>query len=203
MAGEAILDEFKALLPPYLSAATKEELFKQLKEFPKNRNYFALAGQVLDMPDPLQGDGWAGFVAIRFETLERKTVSGIILSNSCDISPGNRRNLPVNILFAPLIQLGRYAELLEREGKRQPEDVKEILESIRRQETTSIFYLPPSPNDSAERMVLLDDVHAHPVANFLGGDPSRLFRLSNYGFYVFLYKLSLHFMRIQEGIDRT
>ena len=32
---------------------------------------------------------------------------------------------------------------------------------------------------------------------------TRLFTLSDYGFYLFLYKLSLHLTRIREGIARN
>ena len=34
-------------------------------------------------------------------------------------------------------------------------------------------------------------------------DKKRLFTLSNYGFYMFLVKLSIHFTRVREEVDRT
>lgn len=30
----------------------------------------------------------------------------------------------------------------------------------------------------------------------------KIFTLSNYGFYMFLVKLSIHFTRVREGVDR-
>src|SRR6266498_2622004 len=105
---EPSFEDFKAFLPAYLSPEKKEALFEQLRSYPANLEYYTRAGDAHEMAELLQGDGWQGFVAIKFETLERKVVSGIILSNSCDIDTRNRRDLPVDVVFAPLIKLSRY-----------------------------------------------------------------------------------------------
>lgn len=34
-------------------------------------------------------------------------------------------------------------------------------------------------------------------------DSRRLYSLSNYGLYLFLFKLSVHLTRIREGVDRA
>jgi len=198
---DSSLEEFKHYLPKYLSPETKEELYQTLRDFPNRREVYARTRAVLDIASPLQGDGWRGFVAINFETLERKTVSGIILSNSCDIDSENARSAPVRVLFAPLLSLDRYAALLSQ-GGRSPAAIQDTLNAIREQKMTSIFYVPTPPGLQGEWMVLLDNVHSHPLNDFLGRERSLLFRLNNFGFYLFLFKLSLHLMRFQEGIDR-
>jgi hypothetical protein len=199
---ELTLEDFKTYLPPYLTSQGKEDLYKRLKDFPANRQVYAEHSDVLNIESPLQGDAWKGFIAINFHTLEKKGVSGIILSNSCDISPENVRDLPVNVLFAPLLNLHHYAELLKQKAGRQQQDVDSILDSIRNQKTTSIFHLPPLPGANDEHMVLLDDIRSEPLAAFFATERSRLFRLNMYGFYLLLFKMSLHLMRVQEGIDR-
>jgi hypothetical protein len=199
---EISLEDFKTYLPSHLSAEGKEELFKRLKDFPLDRQFYTQHPDVLAVDSPMQGDGWRGFVAIEFHTLARKIVSGIVLSNSCDVDPTNARDLPVRVLFAPLISIAKYIELLSGQAGRSQDDIQNILASVRQQKTTSIFYLPPLPGNDEELMILLDDVHSHPLADFLQTERSRLFRLNMYGFYLFAFKLSLHLMRLHEGIDR-
>lgn len=50
--------------------------------------------------------------------------------------------------------------------------------------------------DRAISLPLTEDI----VKNMCG---NKLFTLSNFGLYLFLFKLSVHFTRIQERIDRT
>jgi hypothetical protein len=128
--------------------------------------------------------------------------SGVILSNSCDIDQNNPRALPTSVLFAPLISLDRYCKRLLAAGKTDAQ-VQTTLASIRAQRVTSVFFLPHAPYGPPEGIILLDDIHAHPLKDFLVCDRSQLFRLNQYGFYIFLIKLSIHFSRFQqEGVKR-
>ena len=138
---------------------------------------------------------------IDFVTGDRKEVSGMILSNSCDVNPDNQRDLPVNVLFAPLIQLNRYVESLRQAGKTK-EQVDSQIRNIKKQYMTSIFYVPQCPGSIEECIILLDDIHAQPLQDFLGRERRSLFTLNQYAFYVFLIKLSIHFSRFREGINR-
>ena len=47
---------------------------------------------------------------------KKKHVSGIIFSNTCDAAYENKRELPTNIVFAPVMKLASYITLLERAG---------------------------------------------------------------------------------------
>ena len=120
-AGNEIFEQIKSYLPSYLTPENKAELFSELKKFPNNFNYYLCPHK----ETYLQGDAWRGFVAINFHTQESKMVSGVIISNSCDITPEN-----------------------------------------------------PSTKE-------------------------RLFVLNQFGFYLFLIKLSIHFTRFQEDVNRT
>ena len=130
-----------------------------------------------------------------------KTVSGVILSNTCDLSPENIESRPVNILFAPLIKLSAYDELL-RNREISEEQRRDTLETIRNQRVTYLFYCPAYGTVLDESMVLLDDIHAHPAKHFIENERRAVFTLNQYGFYLFLLKLSIHFSRFQEGIKR-
>jgi hypothetical protein len=199
MADADFFEQIKLSLPKYLTPKQKEDLFSELSKFPENYAFYlsnaAWAEQLL------QGDGWRGFVAINFTTGEQKTVSGVIVSNSCDIAPDNVRDLPANVLFSPLIELSRYADQLRAVGK-SAEQIASLLEAIRKQRVTSMFYLPEHPGICRESIILLHDIHAHPLPNFLGTERTCLFTLNQFAFYLFLIKLSIHFARFQEGVQR-
>jgi len=55
-----------------------------------------------------------------------------------------------------------------------------------------------------DSIVFLDRVNNYPLGEMSVEDVKRkkLFVLSNYGLYIFLIKLSIHFTRIQENGDR-
>ena len=65
-----------------------------------------------------------------------------------------------------------------------------------------MFFFPEVPGELEESVALLDDIHAHPLANFIECQRTRLFCLSQYAFYIFILKLSIHFSRFQEDVVR-
>jgi hypothetical protein len=192
-------EQARLFLPQYLAPARTAELYEALKQFPDLPNFY-LAPESLD-EDLLQGDGWRGFVITEFGGGKTKPVSGIILSNSCDIDTANPEHLPRRVLFSPLVSLFGYEAALRSSGLAD-DQVASTLDAIRRQRITSIFHLPSAPYGPDESIVLLDDVHPHPLAHFKTTTRTRLFRLHQSAFYVFVVKLSIHFCRLQEGVGR-
>lgn len=190
-------DILQQQIPFYLTQPAKDNLVKALNDFP-SIDYYLHSNKA----ETLQGDGWTELGLIRFETTERKQVRGIILSNSCDISPDNKRDIPVNVVFAPIIKLKSYERLLEQ-AHISEERIKSKFSSIRNQMITTLFYLPKGAGLDDEYIALLDDIHTVPYKNF--NDQSRrakLFTLSQVGFYLFILKLSVHFCRFHEGLVR-
>ena len=188
------------IFPVYLTDASKTRLAECLRDRANNHDYHANGW---DGPEqPLQGDGWQPFTLLDFVTAEKRVVPGIVLSNSCDVDGTNESMRPRNILFAPLIRLDAYERLLRTNGVDAPR-VEQHLQSVRRQEKTEIFYVPAG-GSIPESLVMLDDIHSQPLPSFLVESMSkkRLFRLNNYGFYMFLMKLSIHFTRFGEKVDR-
>jgi hypothetical protein len=195
-----LFEQIAIFLPSYLSSDEQNNLFAQLKEFPHNKNFYLPTSSFPN--DVLQGDGWKGFIAINFDTTEKKAVTGIVLSNSCDIDPANKRDHPPNILFAPIISLQKYAALLFDSGKNAAA-INDKLSDIRAQKTTSIFYLPEFGDTIGESIVLLDDVHRHPAPHFYKTKRNKIFTLNQYAFYIFLIKLSIHLTRLGERVHRV
>jgi hypothetical protein len=191
-------EQARLFLPKYLSPTRQKDLWSELRSFPNNRSIYSIRETDHDI---LQGDGWRGFVAIDFQSGERKPVSGVVLSNSCDISPDNEVPLAANVTFVPLIRLDRYDGLLKAAG--QTEQQREsVMQAMRRQEITSLMHLPAIQGVMAESVALFTDVRSHPIDDFRLVERSRLFRLSDFGFYLFLLKLSIHFTRMLEGVER-
>ena len=85
----------------------------------------------------------------------------------------------------------------------QEDVIKNHIIDIRRQAITSILFLP-SNSKMPDSIVFLDRIMS--VDNsYISREQlncKRLFSLSDYGFYMLLFKLSVHFSRIQEKVNR-
>ncbi|NKC16047.1 MAG: hypothetical protein GKR94_28750 [Gammaproteobacteria bacterium] len=132
--GSDLFEQIQTYLPPYLTPEQKADLFSELRKHPDNNGYY-----LSDHEETyLQGDGWKSFIVVDFVSRESKAVSGVILSNSCDISVDNPSTRNRSILFAPLIRLSAYESHLRQAGRSQ-QDINNIVGTIRRQEITHIF----------------------------------------------------------------
>lgn len=192
------VENIREQIPYYLTQEQQAGLVKALADFPAGMNYYTNKHEA----DLLQGDCWTSLQLIRFETAERKSVRGIVLSNSCDVAPENRRDTPVQLLFAPIISLDAFAAVLVKQGL-QAESIESKLKAIREQKITSIFFLPKGGSLGADYIAVLDDIHSMPAKIFLEDDArTKLGTLSLSGFYLFLLKLSVHFCRFHENVDR-
>ena len=196
-------DELKLYLPKYLSAQSEEVLFEELKRFPNNIDKRVYTTYLKDSPVIYQGDGLQGLLFVRLPESKPHKVPAIVLSNTCDVHPENLRLYSPNIVYSPIWNLEKYQNALVEEGHTK-EKIKGHINDIRKQRIFSIFYLPQGGRLEAESLVFFDHIACFD-AKFL--DVSnikriRLFTLSDYGFYLFVFKLAVHFTRIQEKVDR-
>lgn len=192
-------ESIKDQIPSYLSQKDKENLAKALDDFPRRINYY------IDLypNEALQGDGWTSVEIIRFEDGDRKMIKAILLSNSCDIDPENKRDLPTKLTFAPVIKLDRYFEYLTKAGVGDKEIEHKTL-AIKEQRVSSLIYLPKGAGLDGDYVALLNDLHTVPYAAFSAKDErKKLFTLSTVGFYLFVLKLSIHFCRLHEDVLRS
>lgn len=195
--------DIELFLPKYLSPENYKRLLQELDAFPNNideRMYTtSLASDVL-----YQGDGYNPFPYVELLHLEKgsKNVKGIILSNTCDISPENYRLYTSSILYAPIVEIEKYSNILLKNGAAK-EQVEGHLKAVRKQEVSSILYLP-AIHELKESIVFFDRIMS--IDNsFIKREEleqNRIFSLSDYGFYLLLFKLSVHFSRIQEKVNR-
>jgi hypothetical protein len=187
-------------IPYYLSQEEKVGLVNALNNWPRPFQYYIkrYANEVL------QGDAWTRLPIRNFSTGQLAHVDGIVLSNSCQIDSSNERQLPAKITIAPLIELDKYTDLLAKTGASEKQIFGKV-SAIREQRIHNIFYLPAGEGVERDRIALLDDVYSFPLSELDPSDGSanrKLATLSMVGFYLFILKLSVHFCRLHENVER-
>ncbi len=202
-------EEVKRYLPQYLSSKAQEKLFEELKQFPSNIDQRIYSAQLAKYDKILQGDGIHNLLYINLPDTNIDKVPGMVLSNTCDIDQSNVRLMPSRMVYAPIFNLAKYERALIRDhvetGKKTEQAIASHILDIKRQYISNIFYLPKGGKLENDSIVFLDRLNNCP-SDLITGDElpkRRIFALSDYGFYLFLFKLSVHFTRIREGISRS
>lgn len=196
-------DEIKTYLPQYLSAESQRILFEELRQFPHNMD--RLYSHPLSEDAVIyQGDGLRDMLVVNLPSPDIRPLPVMVLSNTCDIDPANERLFPSRIVYAPIFQLEKYRAMLMKSAIATESIIEAHISAIRQQTISSIFYLPKAGGLSHESLVFLDRLNNFPAGQFNSQEvqQKKIFTLSNYGFYMFLVKLSIHFTRVREGVDR-
>lgn len=219
-AKEDALELIRTHLPKYLTADIKENLFSVVKEnFPLSIDPSLIYQRLPDEDIYYQGDCIVDIPFSFFETRDGGTfitrfLNGIILSNTCDISLENERLEKPFIQFSNILPLNDYVEKLE-EKKVASQRIESFLSNLKSNRISNLFYLPEKRNADEiimeESFVRFDSAVSLPLSALEGEaydrrykpDGDRVFSFSNYGFYLFLIKLSIHYCRIREGVFRN
>jgi hypothetical protein len=205
-------DNFELLLPSYLVDPEKSRLKDALKQFTpeekgKDIDYtnFYKAFQYdyfmqSDLVKEIRLGKWNDVEA----EYEKVYTDAIIISNTCDISFENKRDVNTKqCLFAPLIDFNEYLKDLQNEGYKQ-DQISGFSQAVKAQLKTNIFYLPTKGNK--EYIALLDNVFWFPTEELNSYlekiDENRITSLSHFGYYLFILKLSYHLCRLPEQCDR-
>lgn len=199
-----ILDQIELYLPKYLSAETESELFEQIGKFPENIDSRFYTNSLKDTEILYQGDGLRDLLFVNLPDPKIGELSAMVISNTCDTYPGNVRFFHPNVVYSPIFSLAKYREKLLSNGI-EPNRVQSHLVSIRKQRITSIFYLPEGPSLVNESIIFFDRINSCDSEFVFKKKISdcRIFTLSQYGHYLFVLKLSIHFSRIMESVDRN
>lgn len=196
---ELTADSIKEQIPYYLTSKDKEDLVRELKNLSDKTSYYTT-----QYPESvLQGDGWSLLQFYDFDSGEKCSILGIILSNSCDAASENKRDIPAQVTFSPIVYLSGYVEELRKAGVDETRITQKV-QAIRKQQITNIFYLPKGDKLEDEGIVLFGLVHTMPLSVFeKDSAKKKYFTLNQTGFYLFLLKLSVHFCRFQENLRRN
>jgi hypothetical protein len=108
------------------------------------------------------------------------------------------------MVYAPIINLNKYTKMIEDSKTMNADALRGHIDDIQHQRITQIFYLPQY-GDFEESFVFLDRVISVDNESYDRATLKnhRRFSLSQYGLYLFLYKISIHFTRFQERVDRA
>ena len=199
-----LTDDIRIYLPKYLSEESTKELIKNIGNFPNNISN-SIYTNILDDNVLFQGDGLKSLKVINLPDEKIGEAPSVILSNTCDIEPSNERPFPSQVCYAPIFRLEKYIDNLKQANFfKNQSALDQHLDRLRKQHITQILYLPNGYGLEYEGIVFLDRINncqnrSIPRDNL---KQSRLFNLSNYGHYLLLIKLSIHFSRLQENIDR-
>lgn len=204
------------IFPSYLTIEDKSRLSEWLKQF-KNHSDQTWNSSKIDYtnfistnPDQsfLQSDlikeiRYANLIEVEGQlTFEKTYTNAIILSNSCDINPENDRNWNVKeCVLAPVIKLSEYQNnLIENDYS----DYARIIEEIKQQKITNLFYIPDLNSDGYIAKLDKSFWFSAEELNSYTEDISenRILSLTLFGYYLFLVKLSYHFCRFPSEKDR-
>lgn len=199
-----IEDELQIYLPKYLSAENYDTLIKELNAFPENmdnRMYTTIADKNLIC----QGDVISELPYIDIDHLDQgiKNKDCIVLSNTCDIDINNKRMFQSRLMYAPLVELEKYRNVLLAHNAGTEQQIDGHIKSIKEQHVSQILYLPASSRFK-ESIVFLDrtlNIDSRYIDR-MTLDDRRLVSLSDYGFYLLLFKVSVHFCRLQDRVER-
>lgn len=197
-------NDFTVYLPQYLSEKSTKDIIGKLNQFPNNINDRFYTTALEHEETIFQGDGLEKLPHVDWSNNKLREVPSIVLSNTCDLDIANKRVFTSSISYAPIANLDKYINTL-RLQKIGESTISQHLSDIKAQKITQIFYLPKINKLGYEGIVFLDRLMSMPSIQYdlnrLNNE--RLFTLSNYGFYVLLFKISVHFMRMQEKVDRN
>lgn len=197
------LEDFKTYLPKHLSTEAQSNLFAELAQFPPNIDARLYTNRLRNDPHIFQGDGLAALWVADLPSQRIEKARVMVLSNTCDIAPENKRLLGPRLLYCPIISFTKYENLVKAQAN-QP-DPRQHLDDIRMQRNSSMFYLPKNDKLGEEGIALLDRINNCDAQKVDVQDLvcNRLFTLSDYGFSFFLFKLSIHLTRIRERVARS
>lgn len=207
-------DSFDTILPSYLVREDKARLKDALKQFSPDRNgngidynnFYKNYGHLYFMQSDLIKEIRMSVWNDDISNYEKGYSDAIIISNTCDISNDNKHELnKKQCLFAPVIDFNEYISDLTNSGYPK-EKLQQFISSVKTQLITNLFYLPFFHKENKEYVVLLDNVFWFPTEELNSYieniKENRITSLGQFGYYLFILKLSYHICRLPEQCDR-
>lgn len=209
------VETLEKYLPAYLNSDSKNSLLKFLNsDFDKNltssevyltetKDYF------------MQGDIFLNIPFLRITEKEPLISDALMISNTCDVDRNNvRKTQEINFNF---IQIFRLRETIEGLKKKNisSDSIRSFENDIRKNQISNCFYLPACKSESGhiqfeESYACFDKTSCY-SPNFIYKNYKdhetkqrrRAISLTNYGFYLLIVKMSIHFCRLKEGDIRS
>jgi len=197
-------EDIDRFLPKFLSAKDSKELQYAVNEMLAGGTKSYYTSRLMNEPVLYQGDGLKSLPYFELPRTDVKTVPAMVISNTCDVDPDNPRDFPPRVLYAPIMPLKVYRAGLLKTTRKTEEQVEGHLQAVRKQHVTQVFYLPKYQGVMEESLVYLDrivNVNNATIDRVTLPD-NRIFTLSDFGAWFMALKLSIHFSRIQDQVER-
>src|SRR5262249_11451481 len=149
-----------------------------------------------------QGDGLVGLPLVNLREASLKQGRAFLVSNTCDVDLSNSRMFAVSLTYAPILSLSRYLNALRQQYPQ--ERSAQLEQEIRQQAIPQIFFLAKKGKLNEDWFVRLDRMMscASTTVEREKVPDIRLFTLSDFGAWLLALKLSIHFCRIRDQVDR-
>ncbi|WCD79177.1 hypothetical protein [Pseudomonas sp. TUM22785] len=193
MTGYDLMDQ----IPYYLNRESGEGLLKELENYSSATPMYSTK----EHEGILQGDCWTGLRIFNFDAGTQQEIRGIVLSNSCDVDPNNKRDIASKISFSPIIPYSAIEKMIK--GACSAESAESKLRAIKEQKNTQFMFLPAQGVLSEDYVIWFSDINSIRADAFLRNtNKEKIVTLSMVGFYMFVFKLSIHLCRFHEKVDR-
>jgi hypothetical protein len=197
-------DEIKLYLPKYLSPSAEQNLFEQLKQFPNNIDT-RIYSEIIQQENILyQGDGIEGLLVTNLPNPDIRSAKAMVISNTCDTNPENKRLFSGQFCYSPILKMAKFKEQLIANNTYSDDRVEQFMKNIKNQRISQILFLPRGGKLKEDGFIFFDRLSSCDLGYLENAQIAgrKLFSLSDYGLYLFLFKLSIHFTRINEGRGR-
>jgi hypothetical protein len=196
-------EELRQFLPIFLSQGSQKAFIDEIKYFLTSQPKPFYTSAWADTAILFQGDGLKGLSIINLPDPTIKSGSALLLSNTCDMDISNQRLFDSSLIYTPIFSLQRYLGVLSNQFPKERVSAHES--DIRQQLITQIFFLPQGAKLSDDSIVFLDRLNSAPsnTVDLRKVPQNRLFTLSDFGAWLLALKLSIHFCRIRDRVDRN
>ena len=193
------VNDAETYMPYWLSARDRQQMYEQLRAL-ESLPYYSNHGVGESW---LQGDLLAGFPYWHHEDGQMRMAKAkvLVISNSCDIAPENDRSMAVSMSVVPIYSSTTLNSVFSRQGLSDGQ-VNAKMDAIRKQEVTSMFFLPASSNLVGDSIADFSRVQSIPYELAAESAPGRLEVLSQPGHWLLLVKLAIHFCRLRDEVRR-
>lgn len=197
------IEEIRDYLPTFLSQGSETAFLDEIRIFLNAQSKPFYASTLQREPVLFQGDGVDGLLVVNLPNPLVGPARVMLFSNTCDVNPANPRLFPSSLTYAPIFLLDRYLAAL---GAEHSEDrIRAHEYDIRNQLVTQIFFLPQGGRLAGDSLVFLDRANSaqSDTLDRAKVPDLRLFTLSDFGAWLFVLKLSIHYCRIRDKVDRA
>src|SRR5690349_12868811 len=109
------IEDVREYLPTFLSQGSQTAFLEEIKHFLAAESKPFYTSALLNAPMLFQGDGLQNVLLINLPAPNIGRGRAMLLSNTCDVYPGNNRMFPASLSYAPIFSLPLYTNALKAE----------------------------------------------------------------------------------------